>query len=311
LAIRLQPDNAPVYLSLGSALLHQKKPAEAEQAFTRAIHLGMDNAPAHYNLGIAFLNQRRAPEAEAAFRKAIQRKPDHPEAHCELGVALRLQGCFAAALASFQRGHELGSRVPGWHSALCEQWIRQAEKLLALDRKLPRILKREVQPAGVAEQLVLAQLCQQPFKRLYAAAARFYSDAFTAEPRLLEGLRFPHRYNAASIAALAGTGRGADADKLDEKERTRWRKQALAWLRTELDLWREQVKSQGGAGRDRAQEVLQLWQRDPHLAGVRDFLALQRLPREERQAWRDLWWDVAVLLARVKPEAKGAPPDKP
>jgi serine/threonine protein kinase/tetratricopeptide (TPR) repeat protein len=310
-AIALQPDNARAYHSLGSALLVQKKPAEAEQAFTKAIDLGMDNALAHYNLGIAFLNQRREPEAEAAFRKAVKRKPDFPEAHCNLGVALRQQGRFAAALASFKRGHELGSRVPGWHSALCEQWARQAEKLLALDRKLPRLLKREVQPAGVEEQLVLAQLCQQPFKRLYAAAARFYSDAFTADPSLLEGLRSPHRYKAASIAALAGTGRGADADKLDEKERTRWRKQALAWLRAELDLWRDQVESQGGAVRDRTQEVLQLWQRDPHLAGVRDVPALQRLPREERLAWRDLWWDVAVLLARVKPEARGAPPDKP
>ena len=44
-----------------------------------------------------------------------------------------------------------------------------------------------------------------------------------------------HRYCAACYAALAGTGQGEDAVKLDAKEQTRLRKQALDWLRA--DYW--------------------------------------------------------------------------
>jgi len=41
-------------------------------------------------------------------------------------------------------------------------------------------------------------------------------------------------------AALAAAGQGEDAAKLDDKERTRLRKQALDWLRADLALRRKQ-----------------------------------------------------------------------
>jgi GGDEF domain-containing protein len=42
-------------------------------------------------------------------------------------------------------------------------------------------------------------------------------------------------------------------------------------------------------------KTLAHWQGDPDLAGVRDDAALERLPEEVRQAWRELWAEVGEL----------------
>jgi hypothetical protein len=42
------------------------------------------------------------------------------------------------------------------------------------------------------------------------------------------------------------------------------------------------------------------WLEDADLAGVRNKAALDRLPDDERQAWRQLWDDVATLLKKVE-----------
>ncbi len=73
------------------------------------------------------------------------------------------------------------------------------------------------------------------------------------------------RYKAARMAALAAAGKGKDADKLLEQDKSKLRRQALDWLRADLTLWRKQ--SQSG----KVEEVLLLtqtlpqWRRDPDL----------------------------------------------
>jgi hypothetical protein len=63
-------------------------------------------------------------------------------------------------------------------------------------------------------------------------------SALLAEsPKLAADLKWQRRYNAACAAALAAAGKGEDAAKLDEKECDRWRKQALDWLKAELDAY--------------------------------------------------------------------------
>jgi hypothetical protein len=46
--------------------------------------------------------------------------------------------------------------------------------------------------------------------------------------------------------------------------------------------------------------LLQQWQKDPNLAGLRDDKALSMLPEAERDAWKKLWADVAALLDKAK-----------
>src|SRR5262249_47474314 len=143
---------------------------------------------------------------EAAYRKALALKRDYAEAHCNLSSVLRRQGKFADALAAVRRGHEIGSRNTRWPYPSAE-WVRSAERLAALDARLPRFLSGEVKPHDAGEAVWLAWLCQQPFKQRYSASARFYAEAFAAEPQWAEDLRARHRYNAACAAALAGCGR--------------------------------------------------------------------------------------------------------
>jgi hypothetical protein len=212
---------------------------------------------------------------------------------------------FRQALEEHRRGHELGSRRPGWPHPSA-QWVRQCERLIDLDGKLPAFLERKATPASAAERIELAELCI--IKHLDGAAARFYEEAFAEQPKVAEGVN-SHRYNAACAAALAAAGQGKDADQLDEKEKARLRGRALAWLRADLeamgrlpDKGADPARLAAGVG-----TVLGHWQADPDLAGVRGAEALGKLPEAERQPWQKLWQDVADLL---KPAQRKPAPEK-
>jgi hypothetical protein len=174
--------------------------------------------------------------------------------------------------------------------------LQECRRLLALEKQLPDVLSGK-QPATPAQRLDFAQFCITT--RRYATAARLYADAFKAEPRRADDLNGGHRYNAACAAALAAAGKGQDAAKLEAKERTRLRKQALDWLQDDLAAWTN-VAAKGSAPTKAAvRRTLEHWQKDSDLAGVRDKTALAKLPKEEQQAWHKLWADVEALLKKV------------
>jgi tetratricopeptide (TPR) repeat protein len=283
-------------------------PAELAKAiaeYREAIRLKPDYAEAHNNLGNALAGKGQLDKAIAEFREAIRLKPDYPLAHCNLGHALRQQGRFEEALACLKRGHELGSKQPGWPYPSA-RWVRDAERLVALDRKLPAVLNGQAQPAGAAERLGLADICG--LTKRYAAAARFYTDAFAADPKLADDLKSGRRYDAACYAALAAAGQGADAPKPDAEERARLRGRALGWLRADLALWQKQAGPAKAEGRAAARQSLRRWQRAADLAGVRDKQSLAALPAGERAEWEKLWAEVADLLRRLDADKKAAGP---
>jgi hypothetical protein len=115
-------------------------------------------------------------------------KADEPLAHCNLAESLTMQGRFEEALARYQQGHEPGLKQPDWRYPSA-QWVRDAERLVALDRKLPAVLKGQGQPADAAECLAFAKLCR--LKKLFRAAARVYADAFVARPELVAEVLSP------------------------------------------------------------------------------------------------------------------------
>jgi hypothetical protein len=175
--------------------------------------------------------------------------------------------------------------------------LQQSEQALALEGKLPALLEGKEKPGDDAERLALADICRQPSKKLYAASARFYAEAFANDAKLANDLQVQHRYNAACAAALAAAGQGNDADKLDDKERTRLRTQALEWLRADLAAYTRAVEQ------ERSQALvfqrLTHWQKDADLAGLRDKDAVGKLPPQEQEAWQKLWADVDALLKKV------------
>jgi tetratricopeptide (TPR) repeat protein len=318
-AIRIKKDYAMAYDNLGRALVAKRQLDEAITAFRQAIHLMNDFpdthsslgvalmltgqldeaiADTHSSLGVALMLTGQLDEAIAEHHTAIRLKKDYAEAHCNLGHALRRQGKFRQALEAMRRGHELGSKQPRWRYPSA-QWVRQCERLVELDRRLPDFLADKAIPASTGERVELAQLCA--IKHRNWAALHFYEEAFAAQPALLAA----HRYNAACVAALAGCSQGQDADKLAEKERTRLRRQALDWLRADLDALGRLLGAGAEPARNAARvaQSLQRWLTDPDFAGVREPEGLARLPEAERQTWHKLWGDVTNTLTRTQDRA--------
>ena len=145
-------------------------------------------------------------------------------------------------------------------------------------------------------------------KRLNGAAARFYDQAFAAEPKLAEDAKVRHRYHAARAAALAGCGQGNDADKLDQAEKAQWRGRALEWLRADLAAWQKDLAKNTPEAHAAVRDKMQRWQVETDFAGVRGPDALAKLPEAERSAWQKLWNDVADALKRA--QAKATPEKK-
>jgi tetratricopeptide (TPR) repeat protein len=276
---------------VGSALVRLGRHEEAEASLRRAIELDPESATIRYNLGNGLVAGGRFEEAVEAYREAIRLDHDYPEAHCNLGHALLARGQFGEAAESMRRGHELGSRRRDWSYPSAE-WVGMSERLAALESRLPAILAGEDRPADDEEILGFADICRR--KGRHVAAARFYDEAFAANPMLAR--RLTHRYEAAYAAALAGTGSSLDAEELDDKERGRWRTQALRWLRASLGLDGKEAPTLL-ARRLRPHAV-----RDPDLAGVRDEAELAKLPEAEQAEWRAFWAEVRKALAGAKGE---------
>jgi Flp pilus assembly protein TadD len=334
-AIALEPKDAVAHYNLGVVLATKEDLAGAVAQFKKAISLDPKDAKPHSNLGLALQAQGDLPGAIAACKKAIALDPKFALAHCNLGSALTAQGDLAGAIAEFNQAMALDPKSPHAHGALGQallaqgrfaearsatrkalqllppthpfrqvatQQLRQCEQWLKLDAKLPAFLKGEAQPADAAEQLALANLCQH-HKQRYTAAARFYTTAFSTDAQLASDLRWQHRYNAACAAALAAAGKGEDAAKLEAKERTRLRKQALDWLQADLAAWTKVAAKESAPATAAVRRTLEHWQKDRDLAGLRDAAALGKLPAEEQKVWRKLWAEVAAVLKKSQEES--------
>jgi eukaryotic-like serine/threonine-protein kinase len=297
-AIRLKPDLWQPHSNLGNAMRDQGKLVDAVVEYRIVLQLRPDLAGTHYSLASLQRSLGKDDEALAEYRIAIQLKPDYAEAYCNLGEIQESRGLYQEALKNREKGHALGSSQPGWRFP-SETWVRNARRLVELESKLPAILHGEVKPQDVGERLILATMCYN--KGLQAASVRFWDEAFTEQPALLNELAKGHRYNAACAASLAGSGSGKDDPAPDEAARVKFREKALGWLRADLTAWSKVLDGGNEAARKQAvSQMLAHWKEDADLAGIRDEMALAKLPDSEREAFRALWADVDRLLAKAQ-----------
>ncbi len=180
-------------------------------------------------------------------------------------------------------------------------WIGHILRREAEERMVPNLsafLKGQYQPRDSKERLGLIETCR--FRKRFLAGARLYVDASATDAKLADDPRNSHRYLAACCAAMAGIGQGEDAVKLDHKERDRWLKQALDWLRADLTAYGKLLD--GGKAEERAlvRQRLQSWPRDRCLAGIRDKTALEKLPAEARTACGKLWAEFETLSKKAQ-----------
>ncbi len=293
-SIELDPTYAKAYYNLGNTLYEKGQLDAAIAEYQKALQLEPKFALGHNNLGNALKEKGRLDEAIAEYRQAIRLQPNEALAHCNLGQSLMQKGLYRQAVDELRRGHELGSRSPRW-SQPSARWVQNAEVLADLDARLPALLEGKEQAKDAGECLTLARICQEPHKKLYAAATRWYREAFAVQPASVPR----NRYNAARAAALAGCGQGRDAPDLTEDQRARLRHQALDWLRADLEAFRSLLTKDSEKPRSDIARRLQHWQGDSDFAGVRGSKALDKLPESERTEWQWFWKEVESLRQRA------------
>ena len=176
--------------------------------------------------------------------------------------------------------------------------LRVAEDKAVMAARLPAVLRGEDQPKNAGERLGFGYLSHE-LKR-FSAAARLFSESFQADGTLAADMKVQNRYSAACAAALAGCGQGKDQPTLDGPAKTRWRKQAIEWLKADLAFWTKQVDTEPRHVREAVGKTIQHWKGDPDLAGIREESALAKLPEEEQKACRALWAEVEVVLKKAQ-----------
>jgi Tfp pilus assembly protein PilF len=326
-AIELDDNDARSHNNLGAALRDRGQIDKAIQEFRRAIELDPKCAAFHNNLGLALHERGQIKEAIQKFRLAVELDPKDSWSHYHLGIYLNDKGELTAALQEdycralgldpkFTQARVALAKVFLYRGQFAESekafygigpnWFRQTSDLVILDEKLSAVLQGKQKPADATECIALAQLCQAPPRKQFAASYRLYVQAFANQlgAELAGDMKAQHRYHAACAAALGGCCQGNDAFALDEEQRARLRQQAMVWLRADLAHWTKQAASDEPADRNLWRSALNRWLYDTDLTCVRDKAALEKLPQEEREAWQDLWADVANLLTKAEVKTK-------
>ena len=295
-ALGLRPNDGWAHHKLGNALETQGKLDAAVAEYRAAIRINPNDGWAHHHLGYILETQGKLDAVRSPqYRAAIRIDPNNPQAHCDLGRALRKQGNYAASLDELRTGHALGSKRSDWPYPSAD-WIRQAERLVALGDGLAAILRGNEQPKDNAERLAVAQVdCD---RNRPAAAARLWAKALEADPKLGDDLRTGLRYQAAASAALAGCGRSQDEPPPSETRKAELRRQALDWLKLDLTLRSQQLAT--AAARKVVARAMTKWKTAPDLGGVRDSEAPGKTLRDRTRG-------MAVALGQTSSRSSSGP----
>ena len=123
--------------------LEAVSPAEAREAYERALELDPEHPDAHVNLGRLLHEGGNAGVAETHYRHALAARPEDATAAFNLGVALEDLGRAEEALAAYERAAELDPSNADAHfnaASVCEQagQVAAALRHLKAYRKLLR-----------------------------------------------------------------------------------------------------------------------------------------------------------------------------
>jgi predicted O-linked N-acetylglucosamine transferase (SPINDLY family) len=97
-ALTLQPDMVDAAVNLGTAMLGLGRLQDAVDHYQQAIAMSPDNAMAFGNLGKVLQDLGQTGEALAAYRKALVLRPQNPDVLTNLGAALLDQGLWDEAV---------------------------------------------------------------------------------------------------------------------------------------------------------------------------------------------------------------------
>ena len=141
-----------------------------------------------------------------------------------LGLALRSRGELNEAIDDMRKARELAKTNPRMVQRI-ERVLAATERQASLSLRLPAVLAGKLTPAVPPKRSASPSSATPGAPR---ASARFWSEAFQAQPKLADDMQVQNRYNAACAAALAGCGQGKDDPPLDEAAKTHWRNRRMA-----------------------------------------------------------------------------------
>jgi Flp pilus assembly protein TadD len=308
--VQLDPRFVMAHNNLGKSLERKGDLDGAVAEYKEALRLEPTNAGVHNSLGWVLQQKGELEGAVAEFKEAVRLDPKYALAHNNLGWVLQQKGDLDGAVSSYREAVRLD---PKQQYAVAN--LPRAERMRALLPRLPGVLAGTDRPATAAEAVGFAELLGEPFQRRYAAAARFFEQAFSADPALADVFTSTgggHRYDAACYAARAARGEGVDYPP-DPAQRAALRAKALAWLRADLAIWKRQAASRSASERTAAAAALTWWLGDSDLSAVRRPFLLAALPAAEAKKWLAFWTDVRSTLAEAQkpaPPPETAPPPR-
>jgi serine/threonine-protein kinase len=188
------------------------------------------------------------------------------------------------------RGHEL-------HVNVLAQ-LQRCERLIALESRLPAIIRGEQRPADAGEAFDFADVCGLRGQLL--DAARLYTEALAASPQPAADLGNELRYRAVCAAALIGWGRRGAGSDLGPEERARWRSRAREWLEAEMILWTRMLDSGPQADRVSVRDRLARMWADPDLDGLLEHESPAELTPAERRECDAVRSKVDALILRAQ-----------
>lgn len=107
-------------------------PAEARDAYRRALELDAHHADAHVNLGRLLQEEGLIAEAERHYRLALRESPDHATAAFNLGIALEDLDRSADAIEAYRRALATDPRLADAHYNVARLYEKAGKKAAAL-----------------------------------------------------------------------------------------------------------------------------------------------------------------------------------
>jgi tetratricopeptide (TPR) repeat protein len=294
-AIRIKPDDPSLRAGLAGALRWSGRMNEAEAEGRAAVAANPADGALHEVLGTILRDREDFDGAIREYREAIRLGQSHHMILLDLAKAFQKKGDYAEALALIRKAKEAApDRVPDyWHSAA---WVAHIERMAARTTPLPDRPTGGVRPNDPMESLDLALICSD--QKRYVACARYWAWALEADPTLGDDRRFQYWFSAACTAVMAASGRGKNEAPPDAATGADLRRQALRWLKIDLEIWSRLLVSGSPRARNLALRAMRQWRKDTDLIAVRDAEGLARLSDAERREWLALWGEVDALMRK-------------
>ncbi len=295
-ALAIRPDVSVAHGILGNALYKSGRRDEAHGHFEQALRIDPESVMAHGNLAIALQDKGRTEEAMAHFEQALRLDPKSAGVHFNLGNALMAKGQLIEAIDQFQQAVSINPKSAVAHYNLGVALLTERR----LDEAIEHFQKTiSIDPKSFIGHNNLGVALGE--KGRHEEAIEHFQQALKIEPKSLRGhtvLGIAY-YSAACAALQRAAGRNPTTEPLSEQERADKRRQALAWLRSDLELTLKLIRDDKVSAKSVA-----AWQFDSALASVRNRTALAELPDTEREEWQSFWADVAAV-ATADPVGQG------